>query len=124
VSKFEKRLILFAIVFVVIYLGAAVITLHNRFGGTETAPLRYESEVPTRAEGRLGMAELLLPMLVLLTLALTYAAVKKKRAAQIARLEESEDEIPDTDRSEPPPPADRSIREDAAHTVQPTSRRF
>ena len=96
VSKFEKRVILFAIVFVVIYLGAAAITLHNRFGGEETAPLRYESEVPTRAEGRLGMVELLLPMLVLLTLALTYAAVKKKRAAQMARLEQSEDEMPDT----------------------------
>ena len=112
-SKFEKRLILFAIVFVVIYLGAAVITLHNRFGGTETAPLRYESEVPTRAEGRLGMVELLLPMLVLLTLALTYAAVKKKRASQLAQLEDSEDELPDSGRRDALPPSGDGIQKDA-----------
>ena len=104
-SKFEKRLVLFAIVFVVFYLGAAVLTLHHRFGHIETAPLRYESDVPTPAEGRLGMAELLLPMLVLLTLAITYAVVKKKRAAQLAELEDSEDVIPDLSQPEPPPPA-------------------
>jgi hypothetical protein len=98
-SKFEKRLILFAIGFVVIYLGAAVVTLQHRFGQSEAPPLRYESEVPTRAEGRLGMAELLLPMLVLLTLAVTYAVVKKKRAAQMAQLDESEDEMLDTGRA-------------------------
>ena len=94
-SKFEKRLILFAIVFVVVYLGAAVITLNKRFGGEDVAPLRYESEVPTRAEGRLGMVELLPPMLVLLALALTYAAVKKKRAIQMDQLEDAEDEMAD-----------------------------
>lgn len=112
--KLEKRLILFAIIFVVLYLGAAVITLHHRFGGTETAPLRYESEVPTRAEGRLGMAELLLPMLVLLTLALTYAAVKKKRAAQMAKLEEPEDGMPDAGRKDPVSPVEGDVQGDAA----------
>lgn len=104
-NKLEKRLIICAIVFVVIYLGAAVVTLHNRFGGAETAPLRYESEVPTRAEGRLGMAQLLAPMLVLLTLAAAYAVVKKKRAAQMAQLEESEDEPAEDGRAVPPPSA-------------------
>ena len=108
-NKLEKRLILFAIVFVVVYLGAAVITLNKRFGGDDTAPLRYESEVPTRAEGRLGMVELLPPMLVLLALALTYAAVKKKRALQMAQLEDAEDEVPDTERMDSSPaPGERT----------------
>ena len=102
-SKLEKRLILSAIVFVVIYLGAAAVTLHKRFGDTETAPLRYESEVPTRAEGRLAMVELLLPMLVLLTLAVTFAAVKKKRASQMAKLDEFDDRRPDAGPAESPP---------------------
>ena len=108
-SKFEKRLILFAIVFVVVYLGAAVITLNKRFGGEDVAPLRYESEVPTRAEGRLGMVELLPPMLVLLALALTYAAVKKKRAIQMDQLEDAEDEMPDAEQmNSSPEPAERT----------------
>lgn len=111
-SKLEKRLILFAIIFVVIYLGAAVLTLYHRFGPVETAPLRYESEVPTPAEGRLGMAELLLPMLVLLALAVAYAVVKKKRAAQLAKLEASENEMPDTARAVSPSPASGAVRPD------------
>ena len=122
-SKFEKRLILFAIVFVVIYLGAAVITLHNRFAGTETASLRYESEVPTRAEGRLGMAQLLLPMLVMLTLAVTYAAVKKKRDKQMARLEDSEDELPDADWRDAAAPDDRPISDGEANSDPRHSRK-
>ena len=105
-SKLEKRLILFAIGFVVIYLAAAATTLYHRFGESETAPLRYESEVPTQAEGRLGMAELLLPMLVLLTLAVAYGVVKKKRAVQMAQLDESGDELPETVRLALPPDAE------------------
>ena len=102
-SKLEKRLILCAIVFVIVYLGAAAVTLHKRFEETDTAPTRYESDVPTPSEGRLGMVELLLPMLVLLTLAVTYAAAKKKRAAQMAKLEleTTDDDVRDIIRSDP-----------------------
>lgn len=39
------------------------------------------------------MVELFLPMIVLLTLAISYVIVKKRRARQIVALEESEDEI-------------------------------
>jgi hypothetical protein len=122
-SKLEKRLILSAIVFVVIYLGAAVVTLHHRFGQSEAPPLRYESEVPTRAEGRLGMAELLLPMLVLLTLAVTYAVVKKKRAAQLAQLAESEDELPETGRALSSPSSASAFPAEAEKSDGSTPRR-
>ena len=121
-TKLEKRLILFAIVFVVIYLGAAVLTLYSRYGGDEIAPLRYESEVPTRAEARLGMAELLPPMLVLLTLALTYAVVKKKRAAQMAQLEQSEEEDSDTALADLPLKTDEGVRSDAGESPSAADR--
>ena len=109
-SKFEKRLVLFAIVFVTIYLGAAALTLHRRFAESESEPLRYESEVPTKAEARLGMVELLLPMLVLLTLAVTYALVKKKRAVQLAKLDDPEDETPDGIQPAPSPVPDKYLQ--------------
>ena len=96
-SKVEKRLCALAIIFVVVYLGAAVLTLHRRFGGEEVAETRIESVVATQAESRLAMVELFLPMMVLLALTLTYMVVKKKRIQQMAALEESDDDIDDAD---------------------------
>ena len=51
-------------------------------------------------------------IVVLLTLAVTYAVVKKKRAEQMAKLEESEDEIPDTLRPVSSPPSSEALRSD------------
>ena len=96
-SKVEKRLCALAIVFVVVYLGAAALTLHRRFGGDEVAETRIESVVATKAESRLAMVELFLPMMVLLALALAYMAVKKKRVQQMVALEESDDDIDDAE---------------------------
>ena len=90
-NRVEKRLVVFAVIFVAVYLGAAGITLHKRFSDNETAPLRIESNVPTKAEGRLGMVQLFLPMMVLLAIAVSYAIVKKKRARQIVAMEEAEE---------------------------------
>ena len=94
-SKIEKRLCVLAIVFVVIYLGAAVLTLHSRSGEKKEVQQKFESVAPAKAEGRLAMVELFLPMLVLLTIAISYAIVKKKRARQIVALEKTEDEPED-----------------------------
>jgi hypothetical protein len=96
-SNIEKRLCILAIVFVVVYLGAAALTLHKRFSVKEKIQLRIESVVPTKAESRLAMVELFLPMIVLLTIAVSYVIVKKKRARQIVRLEESTDEMEESD---------------------------
>jgi sensor domain CHASE-containing protein len=92
-SKTEKRLCILAIVFVAVYLGAAALTLHRRFGGEEVAETRIESVVATKAESRLAMVELFLPMMVLLAITLSYMVVKKKRVRQISALEESDDDI-------------------------------
>ena len=96
-SKVEKRLCALAIIFVVVYLGAAAVTLHRRFGGEEVAETRIESVVATKAESRLAMVELFLPMIVLLALTLAYMAVKKKRVRQMVALEESDDEIDESE---------------------------
>ena len=58
-SKFEKRLSIFALVFVVIYLGAAALTIQSNYFEDETV-LQLESERLTPAEGRLLMVELFL----------------------------------------------------------------
>ena len=89
-SKIEKRICIVAVVFVIVYLGAAALTLHNRFGEKEGTKFKYESVAPSKAEGRLAMVELFLPMLVLLAIPISYTIVKKKRARQIIALEKSE----------------------------------
>ena len=94
-SKIEKRLCVLAVVFVVIYLGAAALTLHSRSGEKEETQQRFESVAPAKAEGRLAMVELFLPMLVLLAITISYVIVKKKHDRQIVALEKSEDEPED-----------------------------
>ncbi len=96
-SKIEKRLCVLAVIFVVIYLGAAALTLHSRSGEKEDTQQRFESAAPTKAEGRLAMVELFLPMLVLLAITISYVIVKKKRARQIVALEKSGDEIEESE---------------------------
>jgi hypothetical protein len=91
-TRLEKRLCVAAIVFVMVYLGAAGLTLHNRSLEDTAAQLRIESDLPTKSESRLAMAELFLPMVVLLTLSVSYLVVKKKRARQRAALDESTDQ--------------------------------
>jgi len=96
-SKTEKRLCVLAVVFVVIYLGAAALTLYSRSSDKEVTQYKLESVAPAKAEGRIAMVELFLPMLVLLAIAISYAIVKKKRARQIVELEKSEDETEESD---------------------------
>ncbi len=96
-SKIEKRLCVLAVIFVVIYLGAAALTLHSRSGEKEDAQLKFESVAPAKAESRLAMVELFLPMLVLLAITISYVIVKKKRARQIVALEKSGDEIEESE---------------------------
>jgi hypothetical protein len=86
-SRLEKRLIAGALVFVVIYLGAAALTIHNRMTA-DREEARIESAEPLREERHLMMAELLLPMLILFTVAFSYLLLKKKREKVAARMDE------------------------------------
>jgi hypothetical protein len=86
----EKRLIAAALVFVVVYLGAAALTIHNRITA-DRLETRLESAEPLQEERHLMIAELLLPMLILFTVAVSFILVKKKREKVAARMEEDMD---------------------------------
>ena len=91
-SKFEKRLVIVALIFVVIYLGAAVVTINTRIHKEDRIE-RLESTKISPSEGRLLMAELFLPMAILLTLTVCFIVVRKQRAKKMMELEESDDEF-------------------------------
>ena len=88
-SKFEKRLVVFALVFVAIYLGAAAITIHTRIT-TEDTIERLESPDLTPAEGQLLIAELFLPFMILFTLTICFIIVRKQRAKKLLKMEEED----------------------------------
>ena len=91
-TKFEKRLVIFALIFVVIYLGAAVVTISTRINEKDRVE-RLESTKISPAEGKLLMAELFLPMAILLTLAVCFMVVRKQRAKKRLQLDESLEEF-------------------------------
>ena len=91
-SKFEKRLSILALVFVVIYLGAAALTIQSNYFEDETVP-QLESARLTPAEGRLLMVELFLPMLIVLVLTVSFIVVRVQRAKRYQKLDEPVDDI-------------------------------
>lgn len=93
-TKFEKKLAVFALLFVVVYLGAAVLTIQTRLNDAEPVE-RLESNKITPAEGRLLMAELFLPMVILLTLTLCFIVVRKQRAKKLLSLDDPDEDIGD-----------------------------
>ena len=98
-KKFEIRLAVFALIFVGVYLGAAVITIQNRLSEPERIE-RLESKKITSAEGRLLMAELFLPMVILLTLTVSFIVVRKQRAKKLLALDDDDEDLeafPDED---------------------------
>ncbi len=98
-TRFEKRLAIVALIFVVIYLGAAVATINTRILKEDRIE-RLESTKISPSEGRLLMAELFLPMAILLTLTVSFIVVRKQRARKIMELEESDDEFEFPDESQ------------------------
>lgn len=93
-SKFEKRLAIFALVFVVVYLGAAVATIHTRISKEDRLE-RLESTKITPVEGKLLMVELFLPMVILFTLTVCFIVVRKQRAKKMLQLDEPVEEFED-----------------------------
>ena len=94
-SKIEKRLIVAALVFVVIYLGAAAITIHTRITKEDRIE-RFESPDLSPAEGQLLIAELFLPFMILLTLAICFIIARKQRIKKLLEMEredEADDEL-------------------------------
>jgi len=96
-SKFEKRLIVAALVFVAIYLGAAAITIHTRITKEDTIE-RLESADLSPAEGQLLIAELFLPFMILFTLAICFIIVRKQRIRKLREMEMEEAAEEDVER--------------------------
>jgi NADH:ubiquinone oxidoreductase subunit 6 (subunit J) len=91
-SKIEKRLSIFAILFVVIYIGAVVLTIHSRVV-KEDRLTRIESAEGAPGEEHLMLVELFLPMLLLLTITVCFLIVKKKRSKAELALEQDDDSL-------------------------------
>jgi len=89
-SKIEKRLSIFVILFVVIYIGAVVLTIHSRVN-KEDRLTRIESAEPAPGEEHLMLAELFLPMLLLLTITVCFLIVKKRRSKAELALEQDDE---------------------------------
>ena len=96
-SKFEKRLIVAALVFVAIYLGAAVITIHTRITKEDTIE-RFESADLSPAEGQLLIAELFLPFMIIFTLTICFILVRKQRVKKLLEMEREEETEEDVER--------------------------
>lgn len=90
-SRFEKRLSIVAILFVVVYIGAVAVSIRSRFKEADR-PTQIESARATPDESHLMLAELFLPMLILLTIAVCFIIVKKKRDKARLLLEDSRPE--------------------------------
>jgi hypothetical protein len=92
-SKLEKRIILFAIIFVIVYLGAIVMTIQSR-RTVHQKNTRIESAAPvTEEESRLMLAELLLPMAVLAALSICFLLAKRRRSRDYHKLDEADDDL-------------------------------
>jgi len=76
-SRIEKRLCVAALVFVIIYIGAVALTIHSRIEKKDVST-KIESAGAAPGESHLMLAELLLPMLILLTVTICFIIVKKK----------------------------------------------
>ena len=92
-TKFEKKLCVFAIIFVAIYIGAMVITVRSRVSHPEKIT-RIESVNPGEGEGQMMLAQLFLPMAIFLTVTVCFIIVKNKRSKAILDLEESDEDSP------------------------------
>ena len=92
-SKFEKRLCIFAIVFVTIYVGAMVITVRSKVSNPEKIT-RIESVDPGEVEGQMMLAELFLPMAIFFTVTVCFIIVKNKRSKAALAAKESDEEYP------------------------------
>ena len=93
-GRFEKRLSIFALVFVVIYLGAAALTIQSNYSKDDTIP-QIESPDLTPAEGRLMMVELFLPMMIVLVLTVCFIVVRIQRAKKYQKLDDPDDHVED-----------------------------
>ena len=99
----------FAIVFVIIYLGAAGLTIKARFTEKSTKTRLESAQPDAEQEAQLVLAELFLPMMILLTVTVSFIIVRKKRAKDILVLDESEEKIQEKAGAEDQPIQEKQV---------------
>lgn len=87
----ERRLCVASLLFVAIYIGAIVLTLSSKTTNPP-AELKIESPELDAATSRMVLAEVLPPMLVLLTLTICFVLVRKKQQRARLRMDALEEE--------------------------------
>ena len=95
-KKLQRWLGIGAIVFVIIYIGAVILTVQSRMQDQER-PTVIESTQVREQERHLMLPELLLPMAILLTLAGSYLVVRRRNQKIYERLDDDVDETSEED---------------------------
>ncbi len=90
-KKLQRWLGIAAILFVLVYMGAVFLTVQSRIGDN-TRPTVIESAKAMEQERHLMLPELLLPMVILLTLAGCYLIVRRRNQKTYQRLDDDVEE--------------------------------
>ena len=93
-KKLQRWLGIGAIVFVIIYIGAVVLTVQSRMRDHDQ-PTIIESTQVREQERHLMLPELLLPMAILLALAGSYLVVRRRNQKLYERLDDDVDDTID-----------------------------
>jgi len=91
-KKLQRWLGIGAILFVIIYMGAVVLTVQSRMRDDER-PTVIESAKAREQERHLMLPELLLPMGILLALAGSYLVVRRRNQKIYEQLDDDVEEI-------------------------------
>ena len=90
-NKFEKKVFIAALIFVIIYVGAIILSINSKTD-KKVVTTKIES-VQIKAEERtFVLAELLLPVVIIFIMAICFILIKKKNARTIIMSDEEEDE--------------------------------
>ena len=90
-NKFEKKVFIAALIFVIIYVGAIILSINSKTD-KKVVTTKIES-VQIKAEERtFVLAELLLPVVIIFIMAICFVLIKKKNARTIIMSDEEEDE--------------------------------
>lgn len=90
-NRLQRALGIGAVIFVIVYLGAVVITVQSRIE-SQGRPAAIEAPGTIEEQRHLLLPQLLLPMAILLALAVSYLIVKRRNEKTYAKLDEGVEE--------------------------------
>ena len=89
-NKFEKRIFGVAIIFIVIYLGAIIVSINSK-PDNKKIDSKIESVQIKSGEETFVLAELFLPMVIISVMALSFILIRKKNARTIKMMDKEEE---------------------------------